>query len=136
MVLSKKYSQGSPEATLISPAATRSWSVCTVYISDVYIYYSNDFRWRTNQWCSGAFGVQRHRTQMWRSSWSGPRGYGSWAYTNWTSNFDDPKVWGLRCGSGGTYTYYPVVQGEATAIGSSPIVRADNQLRRSCGTSP
>lgn len=116
-----------PEAT-----ATASWS-CTAYISDVYIYYNGDFRWRTNQFCSGTFGYQRHRTQLWRSSWSGPRGYTYWWYTPWTRDSDQPRTWNARCGSGGTYTYHPVVQGEAT-YGNGPILRSNNELIRSCGT--
>lgn len=95
-----------------------------------------NFQWETSQWCSGAFGQQYQRTQMWRSSWSGPRGYGGWGTTAFTTDYHQSAKWTVRCGNGGTYDYYPVVEGYASAIGYSPTVRSDNQLRRQCGTSP
>lgn len=77
---------------------------------------------------------------MWRSSWSGPRGYSSWStypsgglsYANVITTY-----WYLGCNNGkGYYDYYPVVEGYATNIGTGPKVRSDNQLNhQDCGTS-
>lgn len=121
-----------------SPTVQAASAVCTVYISDVAFSIPQGFTWETAQICSGAFGLQRQRTQMLRSSWSGPRGYGPWtAWTPWSSNSFESYNWGIGCGSGGTYDYYPVMQGEATAIGVSPTVRSDNQEDQiACGTAP
>lgn len=47
------------------------------------------------------------------------------------------EYWGLDCNNGhGTYTYYPVAQGYASAIGWGPKVKTRNSLRYDCGTSP
>lgn len=127
---------GPPSSSSSSETMTAASATCTVYISDVYVAYNNDFKWETNQFCSGSFGQQYHRTQMWRSSWSGPRGYGGWGTTPLTTATSQPRTWTIRCGSGGTYDYYPVIEGYASAIGYSPTTRSNNQLRRSCGTSP
>lgn len=112
-------------------------AVCSVFISDVSFFIGQGFDWETSQTCSGAFGEQRHRTQMWRSSWSGPRGYGNWSqWTPWTVGSFVSRHWNIACGGGGTYDYYPVVVGTSSVIGSSPAVRSDNHEREPCGTSP
>lgn len=111
-------------------------AVCSVYVSDVAFFIGFGFDWETAQTCSGAFGEQGHRTQLWRSSWSGLRGYSSWVWTGWTVASFQSQQWNIACGGGGTYDYFPVVQGTSSVIGSSPIVRADNHEREPCGTSP
>ncbi|WP_329127246.1 hypothetical protein [Streptomyces sp. NBC_01465] len=90
----------------------------------------------TSQACSGSFGTQKLKTQMWRNSWSGQRGYSGWATTGSTaSSFIDYR-WSSDCNDGGgTYTYYPVVQSYASGIGWAPTTRSDNELRHGCGTS-
>ncbi|MGW3665636.1 hypothetical protein [Streptomyces sp. NPDC005141] len=72
---------------------------------------------------------------MWRSSWSGPRGYNNWHGTGLTANSFIDYGWSTDCnGGGGTYTYYPVMQGYASGIGWGPKTRSDNELRKGCGT--
>ncbi|MCX4781510.1 hypothetical protein [Streptomyces sp. NBC_01264] len=114
-------------------------AICSVYISDVGFYGAGSsayFQWETSHACSGSYGSQKLQTQMWRSSWSGPRGYNSWTGTSTTtSNFID-YGWSVDCNDGGgTYDYYPVMQGYASGIGWGPKTRSDNQLRKNCGTS-
>ncbi|MFD3647509.1 hypothetical protein ACFWVT_10585 [Streptomyces cyaneofuscatus] len=93
------------------------------------------FSWVTSQVCSGSYGSQRIETQMWRSSWSGPRGYDIWRKTKSTTKSFIDYGWSVDCNDGGgTYTYYPVMKGFATGVGSSPTTRADNELRKNCGT--
>ncbi|MEG3626619.1 hypothetical protein [Streptomyces poriticola] len=110
---------------------------CSIYISDVKFYGSGAsawFQWETSQICSGNYGWQYIRTQMWRSSWSGPRGYTPWHQTPKTTKSYIDYGWSADCNDGGgTYTYYPVMKGVAS-FGSSPTTRADNELRKNCGT--
>ncbi|MET4668862.1 hypothetical protein ABID94_001725 [Streptomyces sp. PvR018] len=111
---------------------------CSIYISDVSFRGSGAnawFSWETSQVCSGSYGSQRIETQMWRSSWSGPRGYDVWHGTKSTTKSFIDYGWSVDCNDGGgTYTYYPVMKGFATGVGSSPTTRADNELRKNCGT--
>ncbi|MYX18423.1 hypothetical protein GTY67_34305 [Streptomyces sp. SID8374] len=111
---------------------------CSIYISDVTFRGAGAnawFNWETSQVCSGSFGTQRIETQMWRSSWSGPRGYDIWRKSKSTANSFIDYGWSVDCNDGGgTYTYYPVMKGFATGVGSSPTTRADNELRKNCGT--
>ncbi|MEU5438444.1 hypothetical protein AB0G73_34540 [Streptomyces sp. NPDC020719] len=121
-------------AAPVGPAAAS----CSVYISDVSFLGSGAnawFQWETSQACSGSYGSQKLQTQMWRSSWSGPRGYNNWHSTGLTtSNFID-FGWSTDCNDGGgTYTYYPVMQGYASGIGWGPKTRSNNDLRKGCGT--
>ncbi|WP_055524201.1 hypothetical protein [Streptomyces graminilatus] len=84
---------------------------------------------------SSSFGSQHIETQMWRGSWSGPRGYDVWHATRPTTNSFIDYGWSVDCNDGGgTYTYYPVMKGLVTGVGSSPTTRADNELRKNCGT--
>ncbi|WP_158717032.1 hypothetical protein [Streptomyces rimosus] len=110
----------------------------SVYISDVSFHgagASTYFQWVTSQACSGSFGSQKLQTQMWRSSWSGPRGYNNWHGTGLTSRSFIDYGWSTDCNDGGgTYTYYPVMQGYASGIGWGPKTRSDNELRKGCGT--
>ena len=121
-------------AALAAPAAAR----CSVYISDVSFHGAGAgawFQWETSQACSGSFGSQKLQTQMWRSSWSGPRGYNDWHGTGLTSNSFIDYGWSTDCDDGGgTYTYYPVMQDYASGIGWGPKTRSDNELRKRCGT--
>jgi hypothetical protein len=74
-------------------------------------------------------------SQMWRSSWSGPRGYNNWHGTGLTSNSFIDYGWSTDCNDGGgTYTYYLVMQGYASGIGWGPKPRSNNDLRKGCGT--
>lgn len=111
---------------------------CSVYISDVQFLGGGAnawFQWETSQACSGSFGSQKLETQMWRSSWSGPRGYHDWRGTRSTTNSFIDYGWSSDCNDGGgTYTYYPVMKGYASGIGWGPTTRADNELRKGCGT--
>ncbi|MBB5122084.1 hypothetical protein AF335_08580 [Streptomyces eurocidicus] len=111
---------------------------CSVYISDVAFHGAGAgawFQWETSQACSGSFGSQKLQTQMWRSSWSGPRGYNNWHGTDATSNNFIDFGWSSDCNDGGgTYTYYPVMQGYASGIGWGPTTRSNNDLRKGCGT--
>ncbi|MEE1733741.1 hypothetical protein PUR33_31935 [Streptomyces sp. BE282] len=111
---------------------------CSIYISDVSFRGSGAnawFSWETSQVCSGSYGSQRIETQMWRSSWSGPRGYDVWHGTKSTTKSFIDYGWSVDCNDGGgTYTYYRVMKGFATGVGSSPTTRADNELRKNCGT--
>ncbi|MFI1800569.1 hypothetical protein ACH427_24880 [Streptomyces sp. NPDC020379] len=119
------------------PAAPAAAS-CSLYISDVSFHgagASSYFQWETSQTCSGSFGAQKLQTQMWRSSWSGPRGYNNWHGTGLTSNQFIDFGWSTDChDGGGTYTYYPVMQGYASGIGWGPKTRSNNDLREGCGT--
>ncbi|MFJ4013876.1 hypothetical protein [Streptomyces sp. NPDC090026] len=131
------YVAGEPEPTEAVPAAAAA-ARCSVYISDVSFRGAGAgayFQWETSQACSGSYGSQKLQTQMWRSSWSGPRGYDSWKSTpSTTGNFID-YGWSVDCNDGGgTYTYYPVMKGYASGIGWGPTTRSDNELRKSCGT--
>jgi hypothetical protein len=77
------------------------------------------------------------QTQMWRSSWSGPRGYSNWAYTSVAYSDYVSEDWGIGCNNGkGTYTYYPVMKGWSATIGTGPTVKSSNSLRYDCGTTP
>lgn len=95
------------------------------------------FRWTTEQICTGNFAPQSLKTQLWRSSWSGPRGYSSWAYSSltWSTQLG-PIYWSVGCHvHGGYYDYYPVMQG-TSAFGSGPVVRSGNTLtQQPCGAS-
>jgi hypothetical protein len=123
-----------PESAPPGEAAAR----CSVYISDVSFHgagASAYFQWETSQVCSGSFGSQKLETQMWRSSWSGPRGYDVWHGTRSTTSSFIDYGWSVDCNDGGgTYTYYPVMKGYASGIGWGPTTRADNELRKGCGT--
>lgn len=125
------------EAKPATPAGPAAAS-CSVYISDVSFHGAGAgawFQWETSQACSGSFGSQKLQTQMWRSSWSGPRGYNNWHGTGLTSNNFIDYGWSTDCNDGGgTYTYYPVMQGYASGIGWGPKTRSDNDLRKGCGT--
>lgn len=122
--------------TPTTPAASGN---CTEEISNVSRH--GGFYWSTSQICSGHFGAQDMKTQMWRSSWSGPRGYGSWAYypaKGLASQRSISRNWTLACNNGkGYYDYYPVMQGYASSLGSGPVIRSDNQLNhQDCGPTP
>jgi hypothetical protein len=121
----------------VTPDVTAS---CTEYISDLSID-ADVFHWYASQTCYGAFGEQEYKTQLWRSSWSGPRGYTSWGYDpgggSLSSQSTIGEEWGTPCDtSGGYYDYYPVISGYATNIGTGPTVRSENQLDLYCGTAP
>ncbi|MGW2570868.1 hypothetical protein [Streptomyces sp. NPDC001537] len=125
------------DARPAEPPVAQVSASCSIYISDVQFHGAGSsayFQWETSQVCSGAFGWQYIRTQMWRSSWSGPRGYTPWHQTpTKTSSYID-YGWSADCDDGGgTYTYYPVMVGVAS-FGSSPTTRSDNDLRKNCGT--
>jgi hypothetical protein len=126
--------EAKPDNDKVAAAAAK----CSIYISDVSFRGSGAnacFSWETSQVCSGSYGSQRIETQMWRSSWSGPRGYDVWHGTKSTTKSFIDYGWSVDCNDGGgTYTYYPVMKGFATGVGSSPTTRADNELRKNCGT--
>ncbi len=127
--------QGRPASAPASPQVTAG---CSDYISDVELLGGGSsaryFQWTTSQTCVGAFGVQSIRTQMWRSSWSGPRGYNAWTTSQPTTNAFTNWGWSTDCNWGnGTYDYYPVMQGYATGVGYGPILRSNNQLTENCG---
>jgi hypothetical protein len=111
-------------------------AACHEEISNVsYLQSPTRFAWRTEQICTGSFSPQWLKTQLWRSSWSGPRGYSGWGITSDTSSTQlGPISWGINCNSGkGYYDYYAVVQGHAS-FGYGPQVRSDNTLTsRNCG---
>lgn len=131
------YIAGEAKPAEAAPSAAAA-AICSVYISDVAFYgagASAYFQWETSQACSGSYGSQKLQTQMWRSSWSGPRGYDSWHGTSSTTSSFIDYGWSVDCNDGaGTYDYYPVMQGYASGIGWGPKTRADNQLRKNCGT--
>jgi hypothetical protein len=115
------------------PAASGN---CTEDISNVT--RSGGFYWSTSQICSGHFGAQDMKTQMWRSSYSGPRGYTSWAYYPASGLYSRSSIsqnWTIACNNGrGYYDYYPVMQGYASSLGSGPVIRSGNQLNhQDCG---
>jgi hypothetical protein len=121
------------------PNAVAASGSCTETISNVT--RSGGFYWSTSQLCSGYFGAQDMKTQMWRSSWSGPRGYGSWAYypsSGLLSQSYIQRYWTIACNNGkGYYNYYPVMQGYASSLGSGPVIRSGNQLNnQDCGPYP
>lgn len=93
------------------------------------------FRWSTEQICTGNFAPQSLKTQLWRSSWSGPRGYSAWSYTSltWSTQLG-PIYWSIICHvHAGYYDYYPVMQG-TSSFGSGPVVRSANTLtQQPCG---
>lgn len=126
------YRAGQPKPRKIAAAAH-----CSIYISDVKFHGAGAgawFQWETSQICSGNYGWQYIRTQMWRSSWSGPRGYTPWHQSPKTTKSTVDYGWSADCNDGGgTYTYYPVMKGVAS-FGSSPTTRSDNDLRKNCGT--
>lgn len=126
--------EAKPDNDKVAAAAAK----CSIYISDVSFRGSGAnawFTWETSQVCSGSYGSQRIETQMWRSSWSGPRGYDVWHGTKSTTKSFIDYGWSVDCNDGGgTYTYYLVMKGFATGVGSSPTTRADNELRKNCGT--
>ncbi|WP_129308948.1 hypothetical protein [Streptomyces sp. L2] len=128
-----KAGEAKPAGHAVPAAAS-----CSVYISDVSFHGAGAgawFQWETSQACSGSFGSQKLQTQMWRSSWSGPRGYNNWHGTGLTSNNFIDYGWSTDCNDGGgTYTYYPVMQGYASGIGWGPKTRSNNDLRKGCGT--
>jgi hypothetical protein len=97
------------------------------------------FRWWTEQICTGAFKSQDLKTQLWRSSWSGPRGYGSWVYSDVTFGTQlGPLYWSIKCHvHAGYYDYYPVMRGYNTAGGWGPTVRSSRSVRHQpCGPGP
>ncbi len=105
---------------------------------EIYDYYRNgNFYWATKQTCTGFYGLQFVSTQMWRSSWSGPRGYSAWVSSHTTSAAVlGPICWNVYCNNGkGYYDYYPVVQGYASRLGWGPTVRTSNSLHYDCGPS-
>ncbi len=111
---------------------------CSEYISNLQLLgagASAYFQWETSQTCVGAYGTQSLRTQLWRSSWSGPRGYDSWS--SWTKPSGNSIIdwgWSADCSDGGgTYVYYPVMQGKATGVGQGPTLRSQNSLKENCG---
>ncbi|MFH0520963.1 hypothetical protein ACHBTE_27765 [Streptomyces sp. M41] len=135
-LFSYTYKAGEAKPTT-APAALAA-ARCSVYISDVKFLGGGAnawFQWETSQACSGSFGSQKLQTQMWRSSWSGPRGYHDWRGTRSTTNQFIDYGWSSDCNDGGgTYTYYPVMKGYASGIGWGPTTRSDNELRKGCGT--
>ena len=86
---------------------------------------------------TGFYGLQFVSTQMWRSSWSGPRGYSAWVSSHTTSAAVlGPIYWNVYCNNGkGYYDYYPVVQGYASRLGWGPTVRTSNDFHYDCGPS-
>jgi hypothetical protein len=122
-----------------APTVTPDVAVsCTEEISNVTKASGNHpFYWSTSQTCRGAFGDQYVATQMWRSSYSGPRGYGSWAYSAHSSGTFISQNWTISCNwEHGKYNYYPVMYGWATAAGQGPTIRSDNTLDNTdCGPS-
>jgi hypothetical protein len=112
---------------------------CTEYISDVSKENGNHpFKWETMQTCSGPFGDQYMATQMWRSSYLEPVGYGGWAYSPHTSNGFTSENWSIGCNYGkGEYNYYPVMYGWTVGLGQGPTIRSDNTLDNDhCGPNP
>ena len=122
-------------AASVSPAATAA--SCTETLTG-FTYSTKTFSWNTDQVCTGAFGEQNQTTQMWRSSWSGPRGYGNWAATALTAANIKTYYRNIACNSGkGKYVYYPVMQGYATNIGWGPEVKSAYSLGKfDCETEP
>jgi len=121
------------------PSVPGQNALCTEDISDVTRH--GGFYWSTSQICSGFFGAQDMSTQMWRSSWSGPRGYGGWAWyppKRLASQSYISENWTIACNNGkGYYDYYPVMQGYASNIGSGPVIRSANQFNhQDCGPTP
>jgi hypothetical protein len=67
-----------------SARAAPAWH-CHEEIDGFYVGGAGpSFRWWTEQVCTGPFKRQDLKTQLWRSSWSGPRGYGPWEYSDVT----------------------------------------------------
>ena len=112
---------------------------CTEYISNVSKENGDHpFKWETAQFCSGAFGDQYMATQMTRSSWDGPRAYGSQSFSPITSNSSTSVHWSLGCNYGtGEYDYFPEMYGWNSGSGQGPTIRSDNTLDDDhCGTNP
>jgi hypothetical protein len=105
---------------------------CTEYIGNVS--RSGRFHWYTSFRCNGV-GINEVFSQMWRSSWSGPRGYSSWGYTGWTISNPVSDNWSIGCNNGhGYYDYYPVMYGDNAYVGQGPTIRSANQLNHvDCG---
>jgi hypothetical protein len=123
------------EITAIPAAA----ALCTEYISDVSKANGNQpFKWETAQVCTGSFGDQYMATTMMRSSYSGPRAYGSKRFSDTTSKSTINVNWSLACHYGtGEYNYFPEMYGYATGAGQGPTIRSDNTLEDAhCGTTP
>lgn len=119
------------------PAVASATTACHDYISDVTLG-AGVFHWQTEETCIGSYGWHKINTQLWRSSWSGPRGYGSWAQSRESVDEYINEYWGINCNAGhGYYDYYPVMRGYASGIGSGPTLRSNNQLnQKNCGTGP
>ena len=95
-----------------------------------------DFVWFYEQTCIGNFVVQDVSTQLWRSSWSGPRGYSGWVtYPDQpTTNSYFSTYFYVRCNhERGFYDYYPVADGWSEGAGRAPRVNPGYQLREDCG---
>jgi hypothetical protein len=121
------------------PSAAAAAASCTEYISNVSKALGDvPFYWVTQQTCTGAFGYQWMSTQMWRSSYRGPLGYGGWATTPEQTASEISRNWDIGCNYGtGSYTYYPVMYGAALNIGQGPTIRSANQINTAnCGTTP
>ena len=82
--------------------------------------------------------MQSQYTQMWRSSWLGPVGYGGWANTELSFENFVSQNWSIACNYGtGMYNYYPVMYGYASNLGDGPTIRSDNELDGDhCGANP
>ena len=115
-------------------------------VCSLYLGYINGgaagFRWKTDQICSGYYGAIETKTQIWRSSWSGPRGYSPWIlYPSVSAGlYYGPELtvnWSVGCSlGGGYYDYNGVAQGYASQLGWSVVVQSTNKLSQlNCGTS-
>ena len=123
-----------PSKTKITRQSATATAACHEEISDLALN-GLTFSWTTEQTCSGLFINQRLQTQIWRSSWSGPRGYTTWTTSGTTTSSYLRQGWTSNCNNGGgSYDYYGVMQGYATAIGWGPKVRSANTLNHfNCG---
>ena len=128
-----------PPAASPAPAAALSPSgaqagTCSLYISNTWLNRTATFENETSQTGSGFYGAAYQLYQVWRSSWSGPRGYSAWGNSATTTAPYQDIYWNTRCHwGGGTYDYYGVIQGYASQLGWGPQVMAENTLRKPCG---
>lgn len=127
-----RYKPSIPRITASSDDHQARALSCTEYIGNVSL--SGSFRWYTSYRCN-AGGFNEVFSQLWRSSWSGPRGYSGWGYTGWTISNPVSDNWTIGCNRGhGYYDYYPVMYGDNTFAGQGPTIRSANQLNHvNCG---
>ncbi|WP_439033251.1 hypothetical protein [Gordonia terrae] len=124
------------QAPPAGPGTRQVVTSCRNELTEFELLGITDFVWFYEQTCIGNFVVQDVSTQLWRSSWSGPRGYSGWVtYPDQpTTNSYFSSYFYVRCNhERGFYDYYPVADGWSEGAGRAPRVNPGYQLREDCG---